>query len=168
MSTLFTLFRVNSNVHDFVLLGFCLFLSRELLSSIFFSRNYFYDVLLFGGSGVHNTLLLHCLFDDSLFSRCLWILLLLDRCQWNWIFWGRLSESKTSRECDSTMRDDLLVRCAEHQLILDHLAKLKHKLLAALLWMHSLPSLHTFCDESVSFIQHHSLREGQLRLTLWL
>lgn len=56
----------------------------------------------------------------------------------------------------------------KHKLILNQIAKFVHKLLISLLLVNSLSSFHSLGNKSMSSIKHHSLREGQLRLSFRL
>lgn len=65
---------------------------------------------------------------------------------------------------DLTRRGDALCPC--HDLLTQHLAELVHQLLAALLGVHALPTLHPLRYECLCLVKHHSLAKSQLRLSL--
>ena len=67
---------------------------------------------------------------------------------------------------DLTWRGDARRAC--HELVTKHLAELVHQLLAALLGVHALPTLHALRYECLCLVKHHPLAEGELRLSLGL
>ena len=66
------------------------------------------------------------------------------------------------------LKDLRWVTPQEHQLILDQIAKFVHELLIPFLLVHPLSPFHPFSNKRMRPIQHHSLLEAELGLSLRL